>query len=64
MAPIRARREELQKDIPYVVDVLKKGTEAAREEAAKTLADVKNAMRINYFEDEALIKSWQDKFNG
>ena len=64
LAPIRARREELQKNIPYVVDVLKKGTDAAREEAAKTLADVKNAMRINYFEDEALIKSWQDKFNG
>lgn len=64
LAPIRARREELQKDIPYVVDVLKKGTEAAREEAAKTLANVKNSMRINYFEDEALIKSWQDKFNG
>ncbi|MCR5593514.1 MAG: tryptophan--tRNA ligase [Saccharofermentans sp.] len=64
LAPIRARREELQKDIPYVVDVLKKGTEAARVEAAKTLAEVKNAMKINYFEDEALIKSWQDKFNG
>lgn len=62
LAPIRARREELQKDIPYVVDVLKKGTEAARAEAAATLADLKNAMKINYFEDEALIKSWQDKF--
>ena len=64
LAPIRARREELQKDIPYVVEVLKKGTEAARAEASKTLAEVKHAMRINYFEDEALIKSWQDKFNG
>jgi len=64
LAPIRARREELQKDIPYVVDVLKKGTEAARVEAAKTLSELKNAMRINYFEDEALIKSWQEKFNG
>ncbi len=64
LAPIRARREELQKDIPYVVDVLKKGTEAARIEAAKTLAEVKSAMRIDYFDDEALLKSWQDKFNG
>lgn len=64
LAPIRARREELQKDIPYVVDVLKKGTDAARVEAAKTLAELKDAMKINYFEDEALIKSWQDKFNG
>ena len=62
LAPIRARRAELQNDIPYVVDVLKKGTDVARQEAAKTLASVKNAMRINYFDDEALIKSWQDKF--
>ncbi|MBR1796464.1 MAG: tryptophan--tRNA ligase [Clostridiales bacterium] len=64
LAPIRERRAELQKDIPYVVDVLRKGTEVAREEAAKTLSEVKNAMRINYFEDEALLKSWQDKFEG
>ena len=62
LSPIRKRRSELQNDIPYVVDVLKKGTEVARQEAAKTLANVKNAMKINYFEDEALIRSWQDKF--
>ena len=64
LAPIRARREELQKDIPYVVDVLKRGTDAARVEASKTLAEVKSAMRINYFEDEALINSWKSKFEG
>jgi len=64
LSPIREKRAELQQDIPYVVDVLKKGTEVARKEAAATLSDVKNAMRINYFEDEALLKSWQDKFKG
>lgn len=62
LAPIRARREELQQNIPYVIDVLKKGTAAARVEASKTLAEVKNAMRINYFEDEALLNSWEKKF--
>ena len=63
LAPIRARRAEYQKDIPAVYEILKRGTEAARAEAAQTLKEVKAAMRINYFEDEALIKSWQDKFN-
>jgi len=54
LEPIRARRAELQKDIPYVYEVLRKGTEAAREVAAKTLAEVKAAMKINYFEPAVL----------
>ena len=63
LAPIRARRAEFEKNTELVLDILKKGTEAARKEAAATLADVKNAMRINYFEDEALIDSWKKKYN-
>lgn len=55
--PIRQRRKELEKDIPAVYDVLRKGSEAAREAAADTLSQVKSAMRINYFEDEELIKA-------
>ncbi len=51
LAPIRARRTELEKDISYIRDVLKKGSEKAEETAAKTLADVKRAMKINYFEE-------------
>lgn len=64
LAPIRARRAEYQKDIPAVYEILKKGTEAARAEAAATLKEVKQAMRINYFEDTELIASQQKRFNG
>jgi len=63
LAPIRARRYELEKDIPAVYEILRQGTEYARAEAAKTLAEVKAAMMINYFEDEALIKSQQERFD-
>ena len=54
LEPIRNRRQELEKDIPYVYEVLRKGTEAARKKAAGTLADVKRAMRINYFDPDVL----------
>ena len=64
LAPVRARRKEYEKDIPAVYDILKKGTDIARAEAAQTLAEVKAAMRINYFDDEALIMGQQEKFNG
>lgn len=63
LAPIRARRREFEKDIPYVYEVLKKGTDAARVKAAQTLSEVKAAMRINYFDDEELIRSQQAYFN-
>lgn len=63
LAPIRARRKEFEKDIPYVYEVLKKGTDVARVKAAQTLSEVKAAMKINYFEDEELIRSQQEYFN-
>ncbi|MBS7303171.1 MAG: tryptophan--tRNA ligase [Lachnospiraceae bacterium] len=62
LEPIRNRRKELQKDIPYVYEVLKKGSETAREAAALTLSEVRASMKINYFEDEALIRSQADKY--
>ena len=62
LEPIRNRRKEWEKDIPAVYDILKKGTEAAREVAAETLADVKRAMKINYFEDAALIAEQAARF--
>jgi len=62
LEPIRQRRHEYEKDIAYVYDVLKKGSEEAREVAAKTLSDVKNAMRINYFEDQELINKHIEKY--
>ena len=55
LEPIRKRRKEFEKDIPEVYNILKKGSEAAREIATKTLADVKEKMRINYFDDAELI---------
>lgn len=63
LAPIRARRAEFEKDIPAVYEILKKGSEAARERAAQTMAEVKRAMKINYFEDAELIKSQSEKYS-
>ena len=62
LEPIRNRRKEFEKDIPYVYEVLKKGSDAAREVAAKTLSEVKGAMRINYFDDIELINSQIERF--
>ena len=50
LAPIRARREELAKDIPAIWEMLKDGSDKAREVAAQTLKEVKSAMKITYFE--------------
>lgn len=61
--PIRAAREEWQKDIPGVYEILRKGSEVAEAAAANTLDRVKNAMKINYFSDEELIKSQSLKYN-
>ena len=63
-APIRARRKEYEKDIAYVYEVLRKGSEAAREVAAQTLSDVKDAMKINYFSDQELIEEHIKKYQG
>lgn len=55
LEPIRNRRREYEKDIAYVYNMLKKGSEEAEKVAQRTLDDVKAAMRINYFDDEELI---------
>lgn len=62
LEPIRNRRKELEKDIPAVYDILKAGTQAAKEVAAKTMDEVKAAMKINYFEDLDLIHAQAEKF--
>ena len=62
LEPIRTRRKELAKDIPAIYEILRKGSDAAREMAAQTLAEVKSAMRINYFEDEELIRAQSEKY--
>ena len=62
LEPIRNRRKEFEKDIPAIYEMLKKGSQVAEERAAQTLSEVKNAMKINYFEDEALIKEQAERF--
>lgn len=62
LEPIRARRLEFQKDIPAIYDMLRRGCEDARAVAADTLADVRRAMKINYFDDEALIAEQANRF--
>ena len=62
LEPIRQRRHEFEQDIPEVYNILKRGSEAAREVAAQTLHEVKEAMRINYFDDAALIQEQAEKY--
>ena len=50
LAPIRKRREELAKDPEKIYEILRKGTEKARQKAKETLKEVKKAMMLNYFE--------------
>lgn len=60
--PIRARRHEYEQDIPEIFNILKKGSEQARQVAANTMDEVRSAMRINYFDDAQLIKEQADKY--
>ncbi|MBQ1377633.1 MAG: tryptophan--tRNA ligase [Lachnospiraceae bacterium] len=59
LKPIRAKRADYEKNLDAVVDILKKGTEKAEAEAAKTLDDVRKAMKINYFDTSILIDSYE-----
>ena len=62
LEPIRTRRKEFEQDIPAIYDMLKKGCEVAREQAAQTLDEVRRAMKINYFDDAELIAEQARKF--
>ena len=63
LEPIRARRHEYEKNIDYVYEILKEGTQTARERAAQTLYEVRDAMKINYFDDKELILQQQKEFD-
>ena len=56
LAPIRQRREDWEKRLPDVYEILRTGSETARNTAASTLRDVRHAMRIDYFEDNNLLR--------
>ena len=62
LEPIRMRRAVYEKDIPAVYEILKKGCEVAREAASATMDEVRRAMKINYFDDRALIEEQSRKF--
>ncbi len=62
LEPIRNRRKELQKDIPYIYEVLKKGSQEAERVAAQTLDEVRSAMKINYFADSDFIQEQSEKY--
>ena len=62
LEPMRARRAEFEKDIPEIYNILKKGTEQAREVGAQTMDEVRKAMRIDYFNDAELIRQQAEKF--
>ena len=56
LEPIRQRRKEWEQRLPEVCDILREGSDAARKKAEQTLQDVRRAMRIDYFENDNLLK--------
>lgn len=62
LEPIRKRRKEYEANIPYVFQILKEGSQKAAKTAAQTLKDVKEAMKINYFDDLELIEEQAKKY--
>ena len=63
LQPIRERRHEFEKDIPEIYNMLRKGSDEARQVAAQTMDDVRRAMKINYFEDKELIAEQAKRFS-
>ena len=63
LSPIRARRKEYEQRIGDVYDILKAGSEVAKEEAAKTLSEVKHAMKIDYFDTPEFLEEQVKKYS-
>ena len=59
LAPIREERARWAKDIDTVYDILAAGTVKAAETTNETLAQVRKAMRIDYFTDRSIVKEWE-----
>lgn len=62
LEPMRKRRREFEKDIPEIYNILRRGTEQAREVAAQTMSEVRHAMRIDYFDDAELIRQQAERY--
>ena len=63
LTPIREKRKYYEERIDEVYNILLEGTKKANIKANATLARVRDAMKINYFEDDSFIKEMENKFN-
>lgn len=63
LRPIRSRRAEYEKNIGQVYEILRNGSKTAKETAAKTLEEVKHAMKIDYFQDPSFLEEQERKFS-
>ena len=62
LEPIRKERKKWENDLSSVYEILKKGSEVAERKAAQTLQEVRRAMKIDYFYDDALLKKQMEKY--
>lgn len=62
LSPIRLKRQELQNQIPYIIKVLREGTEKANKAANETLLEIKKAMGIDYFDNDNFEKEQIAKY--
>ncbi|MCI8389762.1 MAG: tryptophan--tRNA ligase [Roseburia sp.] len=62
LSPIRARRKEYEGRIGDVYEILEQGSKAAKERAAQTLAKVKHAMKIDYFDTQEFLEEQKKKY--
>ena len=60
LAPIRDKRKRWEKDIDSVYDIILEGTKKAVETTNETLARVRKAMKIDYFDDKSIVKEWEE----
>lgn len=63
LQPIRERRKYYEKRLPEVFKILQKGTIEANKVAESTLAEIKEVIGINYFDDEKFLKEQEEKYN-
>ena len=56
LEPIRERRKMWEQKLPEVYEILREGSKKAEATAAATLQEVRHAMKIDYFENENLLK--------
>ena len=63
LEPMRQRRHEFEQDIPEIYNILRRGTDKARETAAQTMSEVRQAMKIDYFNDAELIRQQSEKYS-